>query len=138
VDQIERLVASYKDAAREYGNAMEAGDYRLANKNHDILAAIYRELRTRGLGAQRALLPLLNSEDISVRAWAGIHALDFAPAEGQPVVEDIAKTCGFRGLSARMHSRSGVRAVSRSHNPRLRADFRDVLSVTSSRQSQEV
>jgi hypothetical protein len=60
-----------------------------ANKAFDIIYKIYRELRSRGESAQRALLPLLNHDHFGVRRWAGTHALEFAPDEGVPVLESI-------------------------------------------------
>lgn len=76
---IEQLVA-------KHGRATDAGDCRAANRAHDGLAATYRELRRRGLDAQRALLPLLEHEEPSVQCWAAAHAFELAPAAGERVL----------------------------------------------------
>ena len=60
-----------------------------ANKAHDVVAAIYRELREQG--TERALLPLLRHPDPAVVVWAGSHALEFAPRNGERALEDLAR-----------------------------------------------
>jgi hypothetical protein len=77
-------------AAAVHGEATEDGDYRTGNKEHDKLTAVCRELRTRGLKEQRALLGSLDHPDDAVRGWAAAHALEFAPEEGEPVLESHA------------------------------------------------
>lgn len=86
------LVVAYVDAAVAQGKALEVGDHRRANPKADLLSAIFAELRRRGLEAQQALLPLLRHPDPSVRCWAGAHALEFAPEQGEPVLAELAPT----------------------------------------------
>ena len=81
----------YAEAAAAHGRATEAGDHKTANAAHEVLANAYRELRRRGIDAQRALLPLLEYQDLSVQAWAGAHALEFAPVEGERALTFIAE-----------------------------------------------
>lgn len=87
---IGELISRYAEAAREHATATAAGDYRVTNRAHDVIADIYGELRKRGTAAQHALLPLLRDESMSVRLWAGVHALDFSPDEGEAELEAIA------------------------------------------------
>ena len=94
------LLKTYVIAASAHGNAIASGNYRAANANHDIVAAAYRELRTRGIEEQRKILGLLDHPDESVRGWAASHALEFAPDEGRVVLEVIAKGEGIRALAA--------------------------------------
>jgi hypothetical protein len=94
------LVSRYVEAATEHVKASERGDYRRANPQHDIVAAIYRELRRRGEG--EALLPLLAHDEPAVRSWAGAHALEFSPQEGERVLEELAAEAGVVGLNAQM------------------------------------
>ena len=96
------LVAAYRAAAVAHGRATNDGDHRAANRHHDIVAAIYRELRKRGDSARRELLPLLDDIDPYVRAWAAAHALDFAPDRGERVLRRLAESPGAIGLSAEM------------------------------------
>lgn len=72
----------------------------MANRQHGIISAIFRELRERDL--QDALLPLLESQDRDVRAWAAAHALTFAPDKGRRVLEHLSKESGIVALEAEM------------------------------------
>jgi hypothetical protein len=79
----DELVAIYEEAA---GRHHRESNPRKVNRAHDRLAAVYRELRARGLDAQRALL---DHPDPGVRSWAAAHALEFAAEEGEPVLEQL-------------------------------------------------
>jgi hypothetical protein len=59
------LVARYAAAARRHGQATVTGAH-TANADADEIAAIYRELRSRG--KQSAFLPLLDVDDHGVQA----------------------------------------------------------------------
>ena len=96
------LIEAYRAAAAAHGAATEKSDYRKANRHHDVVAAIYRELRTRGDAAQLELLALLDDLDPHVRGWAAAHALDFAPERGERVLRRLASSGGAVGLNAEM------------------------------------
>ena len=74
-----------------HGKASFNGDYRTANRNAETIINIYRELRRRGREDQNSILPLLNDEDLNVRAMAAFHALEFAPEQGEPVLLELSK-----------------------------------------------
>jgi len=99
---VNTLVATYRAAAVSHGIATANGDYRSANRHHDMIAGIYRELRRRGDEARKDLLPLLNDMNPHVRAWAAAHALEFAPDHGEPVLRRLASAGGIVGLNAEM------------------------------------
>ena len=67
-----------------------------------MIAAVYRELRTRGRDAQFALLPLLTHCNASVRCWAAAHALEFAPVKGEAALNELSMQGGLIGFSAEM------------------------------------
>jgi hypothetical protein len=96
------LIHAYRAAAAAHGVATDGGDYRKANRNHDLVAAIYRELRSRGDEARVELLVLLDDVDPHVRGWAAAHALEFAPDRGERVLRRLAGSGGEVGLSAEM------------------------------------
>lgn len=99
----EALVEKYAAAAAKHGEAIEAGNPRVANRNADTIAAIYRELRKRGLEAQRQLLPLLTRPEPGIRGWAGAHALEFSPPEGERILTELASVkASLVGFSAEM------------------------------------
>jgi|SRR5919109_3997723 hypothetical protein len=99
---IATLVRRYAAAATGHGKATETGDHRAANRHHDAIAGVYRDLRARGHEAQTALLALLNDSDAYVRSWAAAHALEFAPERGEPVLAALVQRGGFVGLDAEM------------------------------------
>ena len=72
----------------------------MTNQAADTVAAVYRELRHRA--GREAILPLLLSDNPSVRGWAGAHALEFAPEQGCAILQSLAKERGRIGFSAQM------------------------------------
>ena len=101
VDPTDGIVCRYAEHAAAHGRATEeALDAELINRHADEVADCYRALRHHGVEAQRKLLPLLGSDDPWVVAWAGAHALDFAPDEGEPVLSELARDDSLAGLSA--------------------------------------
>ena len=98
----EELVRLYQEAASAHGQANQSRDFKAGNPAADKIAAIYREIRKRGLEHQRALLPLLLHSDTSVRSWAAAHALEYEPRQGEAILLDISKLGGPEGFSARM------------------------------------
>ena len=96
------LLHMYEQAAVEHGKGKLSGAIKVTNQAADRIAAIYRELRSRGDTERRAILPLLLSDDPNVRAWAGAHALEFAPDQGEPILAELAKERGLIGFGAYM------------------------------------
>jgi hypothetical protein len=97
---VDELVATYAEAAAAHGRASAEGDHRTANAEQERLAAAYRELRSRGPEAQRALLALLDHPAPEVRSWAGAHALEFAPEQGEQTLAKLAAEGGLPGFNA--------------------------------------
>lgn len=87
---VDRIVDVYAAAAAHHHGAKQHGDSRGASMAFDEVTTAYRELRSRGIAAQRALLPLLKHENPAVRLAAGAHALEFAPEEGEPALTELA------------------------------------------------
>lgn len=94
----EELVQAYEKAAVSYGQALAAADHRAANRAHDTIVGAYRELRSRA--AAFHLLPLLRSEDETLRSVVAAHALEFAPEQGEPVLRELAARPGLRRTPA--------------------------------------
>jgi hypothetical protein len=98
--EVNDLLKAYANAAAAHGRASTIGDYQTANAQHDVIAAIYRELRARDESARRTLLSLLDHKDSAVRGWAASHALEFAPEEGQRVLLELSHDAGIWRLTA--------------------------------------
>jgi hypothetical protein len=97
---VDDLVARYVAAASRHGAATLGSDASAANSDADVIAAVYRKLRRRGL--QSLLLVLLDNADMGVRGWSAAHALEFAPSEGEVVLSALAESseAGLIGFSA--------------------------------------
>lgn len=96
------LLRLYERSTIEHGKASEGGDYRTANRESETISSVYRELRSRGVETQKALLRLLNHADVHVRVMAAAHALEFAPEKGEPVLTEISQSLGIPALNAGM------------------------------------
>ncbi|WP_375759400.1 hypothetical protein [Corallococcus exercitus] len=95
---IEELVQWYAEGSVAYGRALDAADSRSANRANDKIVGAYQELRSRGATSQ--LIPLLKSEDETLRLHAAFHVLEFAPELGEPTLLWLAKRPGFVGFRA--------------------------------------
>lgn len=89
---LEALLEAYRSAAKKHRAASLVDDWRTGNPQATIVFAIYREIRRRGIEAQRALLALINDKDPGVQLWAAAHSMEFDPDRGIPVLEKLAKT----------------------------------------------
>jgi hypothetical protein len=108
---VAELVTAYIEAAAAHGRASAEGDYKTANPRANELIAIYHELRARGPEVQAALLPLLDSDDPHVRLSVAAHALEFAPNQGESVLEGLVSLPGMVGLDAQMTLREWRRGA---------------------------
>jgi hypothetical protein len=98
---VNQLAQEYVSAAIAHGQ-VSTFDHREANRQHDIIQGVYRELRSRGRGAQNVLLGLLDHPDEAVRGWAAFHCLEFAPNEAEPILEMLSKSPGISGFTSEM------------------------------------
>jgi hypothetical protein len=94
------LVELFAEAAAANGHAWENAKPRLANNAYGVKVKVFRELRSRGIEAQRSLLSLLDHPDRYVRCAAGTYALDFDPQAAEPVLLALEKLRGFSGHHA--------------------------------------
>ncbi|WP_225413135.1 DUF2019 domain-containing protein [Stigmatella hybrida] len=99
----DQLVEKYRELSARHGRAIEAGNHKAANRDFDVIVAINKELRARGIEAHRELLTLLNDPEPGTRCWAATDVLEFAPREGEQVLAELAKVPrSLVGLTADM------------------------------------
>ena len=99
----DQLVEKYRELSARHGRAIEAGNHKAANRDFDVIVAINKELRSRGIEAHRELLTLLNDPEPGTRCWAATDVLEFAPREGEQVLAELAKVPrSLVGLTADM------------------------------------
>ncbi|WNG37304.1 DUF2019 domain-containing protein [Archangium violaceum] len=97
----EQLIEKTRSLSAERMRAIYAGKPKDGNRMFDILVAIHRELRARGVEAQRQLLTLLDDPDPGTRCWVATAIMEFAPNEGERVLTDLARNAGgLVGFSA--------------------------------------
>ncbi|WNG54956.1 hypothetical protein F0U59_09350 [Archangium gephyra] len=76
----ERLVEEFGILSASHGRDIEGAKPKVANRKFDVLVEIQRELRIRGVEAQRQLLRLLDDTEPGTRYWVSSFALEFAPS----------------------------------------------------------
>lgn len=86
---VSELIERFIEAARGYQEGMEHGTVKQANRNTAIGTRVAKELERRG--AEQALLGLFDHPIPIVRSKAATHALDFAPEDAVPILEDMAE-----------------------------------------------
>lgn len=84
----DQLLVDVTNAAITYGEGLEAGDDRKANKAYAVANKAFEELVARG--AEQRVLDLLEFAHPAVRLVAAAFAMRFAPERGEPVLEKIA------------------------------------------------
>ena len=85
----DKLLEAYRQTAIRYGRAIEKGNPRAVNRAHDKLVKLSHPFRHGGPDMQRLFMGLLEDEDVSVRAWAATHALEFASEEAVSVLRKL-------------------------------------------------
>lgn len=96
------LIDRYADAAMKHGRASQEGRHEQANAFYEVIITTYQELRRADADEQRRLLKLLIHPNAFVRAWAGAHALEFAPDAGEATLTKLAvEDRGLAGLAAK-------------------------------------
>lgn len=99
---LEELLECYAAAAVKHDRATEEADYRAANKAHDEIVRVHRELSSRGEVALHSLSSLLSRAEPPVRHWAAAHLLLLEPAQAEPVLVALSALPGAVGLGSGM------------------------------------
>ena len=96
----DELVAHYEQAAAVHGETMESGNPKLANRAHDMIAAVYRELKRKG--REHELARLMDSDIDGVRLWTAAHCLYLDEKRATKVLEAMSKKPGINAFNASM------------------------------------
>jgi hypothetical protein len=86
---VDEIVAAYARAAAAHGSENAQGNVQAANEAYALVDVFSKELRRRGLEAQKALLPLLKSHDPEIRLCAAKDALGFAPDSAEKELQKL-------------------------------------------------
>lgn len=100
--ELEGIIKKYIDAAIKHGEETEKGNYRLVNKQYDILARCYNELKLSGEIGINELKKLLEHPNDYVRLWASAHIIVIDPIKAKIALLDLSKRPGYLGFDAKM------------------------------------
>lgn len=90
----------FEEAATSHSNAIETGDYKVANKSYDriIVAAAFLKQE----GKIRLVSKFLNHASSGVRSWAAAYLLPIQEQDAIRVLESVAKGKGLLSFEAEM------------------------------------
>jgi hypothetical protein len=94
------LIASYEKTALEYGQAIDSGDHRTANKQNDRIRLLRKEMGRRGDDGLAAISHLMENPAAWVRLLAAGYVLRFAPQKAEPVLQQLSEGPEFFGFTA--------------------------------------
>ncbi len=87
---VPELLAQFRDACLAQYDTYLTGNIGKCNKLFDVLLAITRELKRRGVEERRSLLTLLADKNPQVRLQAAKSVYSIAPIEAKACIEAIA------------------------------------------------
>lgn len=96
----ETLVENFVKAAALYGEALDRNDSRSANKAHDVVSLVYKEISNRGPEQIRLLRPLLASDNPWIRSAAATYLLRVDEKIAVSVLDEISKAPRALGMMA--------------------------------------
>ncbi|RZL16784.1 MAG: hypothetical protein EOO62_00190 [Hymenobacter sp.] len=100
MDDLEKQIAHYRQAALLHGRATSTGAYQAGNQQYDQLAKVYAALKNQGTAAIALLGSLVQDEDDSVACWSATHLLPYQELQAVATLTRIAATSGILGLTA--------------------------------------
>jgi hypothetical protein len=89
-DSISELLTQFRNASLEQYDTYVTGNTRKYNKLMDVLLAVSRELKRRGVEERRSLLTLFSDKNPHVRLQAAKHVYSAARDEAKACLEALA------------------------------------------------
>jgi hypothetical protein len=100
---IDKVIESFVAAAKMHGAATEEGNWKKANRQYDLMATAFDQLKLHGRTEWKAsFLDLLQHENEFVRCAAAARTLEFAPARAEQVLIELSQQPGVVSLDAQM------------------------------------
>jgi hypothetical protein len=99
MDQLEEIKNRYIDATTIHGGATLSGDYKLGNKQIDIINDAYNILHRTEEG-KKILKELMSYPNSGVQLWAATHSLPYVPEEAKKILNEIHSKNDLIGFSA--------------------------------------
>ena len=90
-DNAEKWISEYAELSRLYGDAIEEGNHKQANKAYDKLMNVYRQIKKLGALSSTRFHDLLSSPSMGTRLWAATHYLAISNDEAEKVLASLGK-----------------------------------------------
>jgi trans-aconitate methyltransferase len=100
IKDIDTALEVFKEAAKVHGEATETGNYKLGNKNYDLIVKAVAYLKELNQTAQ--LYQLLDNINLSVRIWAATYLLPVDEKDALKVLDEASKGKGIISLNAEL------------------------------------
>lgn len=75
MNDINKMIESYKESSIAHCKASKEGDYKTANKNYSKLTKFFKQFKGDEVFRSKALEILLKDSNYSVQLWAASHSL---------------------------------------------------------------
>ncbi|MDR6227203.1 hypothetical protein [Desmospora profundinema] len=98
---LRKVLEVYVHACRQQGIAWEGGNYQAASECRGIKGMHLQKLKRSEKGI-RALVALMDHEDVYVRLSASVHSLPYDESRAVETLRDIRETAGIPGFHAEM------------------------------------
>lgn len=85
----ENLILEYARLSDLYGDAIETGNHKKANKAYDELMAVYQQIKAQGALTSDAFHELLSAPSMGTRLWAATHYLAISYEESEKVLTSL-------------------------------------------------
>lgn len=88
-DNAEKWISEYAELTKLYGDAIEAGNHKQANKVYDKLMEAYRQIKAQGALTSEDFHELLFAPSMGTRLWAATHYLAISNDEAEKVLASL-------------------------------------------------
>ena len=88
-DNAEKWISEYAELTKLYGDAIEAGNHKQANKAYDKLMEAYRQIKAQGALTSEDFHELLFAPSMGTRLWAATHYLAISSEEAEKVLSAL-------------------------------------------------
>ena len=85
----ENLILEYARLSDLYGDAIETGNHKKANKAYDELMAVYQQIKAQGALTSEDFHELLFAPSMGTRLWAATHYLAISSEEAEKVLSAL-------------------------------------------------
>ena len=98
-----KIIQEYARLSDLYGDAIETGNHKKANKAYDELMAVYQQIKAQGALNSEAFHELLSAPSMGTRLWAATYYLAISYEESEKVLTALGEVSNsLLAVSAKM------------------------------------